>query len=106
MSPPILTDFKRIVIKVGSSLLVDSAAGRVKRSWLVALAEDIAKLHGDKRDVLVVSSGSIALGRARLKLPRGWSYAARVLDAEMQLTAKGEAFLIQDELQNSYQRRN
>ncbi len=71
MSPPQLTDFKRIVIKVGSSLLVDSAAGRVRRSWLVALAEDIAKLHGDKRDVLVVSSGAIALGRARLKLPRG-----------------------------------
>jgi len=41
----------------------------------------------------------------RLKLPRGWSYAMRVLDAEMQLTAKGEAYLIQDELQNSYQRR-
>lgn len=40
----------------------------------------------------------------RLKLPRGWSYATRVLDAEMQLTAKGEAYLIQDELQNSYQR--
>ncbi len=71
MSPPVLTDFKRIVIKVGSSLLVDSAAGRVKRSWLVALAEDIAKLHGEKRDVLVVSSGAIALGRARLELPRG-----------------------------------
>jgi glutamate 5-kinase len=71
MSPPLLTDFKRIVIKVGSSLLVDSAAGRVKRSWLVALAEDIAKLHGEKRDVLVVSSGAIALGRARLELPRG-----------------------------------
>jgi glutamate 5-kinase len=71
MSPPALTDFKRIVIKVGSSLLVDSAAGRVRRSWLEALAEDIAKLHGGKRDVLVVSSGAIALGRARLKLPRG-----------------------------------
>lgn len=71
MSPPLLADFKRIVIKVGSSLLVDTAAGRVKRSWLVALAEDIAKLHGEKRDVLVVSSGAIALGRARLELPRG-----------------------------------
>ena len=71
MSPPALTDFKRIVIKVGSSLLVDSAAGRVRRSWLEGLAEDIAKLHGGKRDVLVVSSGAIALGRARLKLPRG-----------------------------------
>ena len=42
----------------------------------------------------------------RLKLPRGWSYASRVLDAEMQLTASGEAYLIQDELQNSYQRKN
>jgi hypothetical protein len=41
----------------------------------------------------------------RLKLPRGWTYGTRVLDAEMQLTAKGEAYLIQDELQNSYQRR-
>ena len=71
MPSPQLTDFKRIVIKVGSSLLVDTAAGRVKRSWLVALAEDIAKLHGEKRDVLVVSSGAIALGRARLELPRG-----------------------------------
>src|SRR5262245_55078554 len=71
MSPPALTAFKRIVIKVGSSLLVDSAAGRVKRAWLVALAEDIARLHREKRDVLVVSSGAIALGRARLKLPRG-----------------------------------
>ncbi|ETR77598.1 glutamate 5-kinase [Afipia sp. P52-10] len=71
MPLPALKDFKRIVIKVGSSLLVDSAAGRVKRSWLVALAEDIAKLHGQGRDVLVVSSGSIALGRSRLKLPRG-----------------------------------
>jgi glutamate 5-kinase len=71
MSLPALKDFKRIVIKVGSSLLVDSTAGRVKRSWLVALAEDIAKLHSQGRDVLIVSSGSIALGRSRLKLPRG-----------------------------------
>ncbi|HET7714888.1 MAG TPA: hypothetical protein VFK86_04610, partial [Bauldia sp.] len=42
----------------------------------------------------------------RLKLPRGWSYKSRVLDAELRLTASGEAYLIQDELQNSYQRRN
>ncbi len=43
---------------------------------------------------------------ARLDLPRGWSYASRVLEEEMRLTASGEAHLIQDELQNSYQRRN
>lgn len=42
----------------------------------------------------------------RLKLPAGWRYATRILDSEMRLTAKGEAFLIQDDLQNSYQRRD
>src|SRR5947208_4340478 len=68
---PRLTDFRRIVIKVGSSLLVDSAAGRVHEEWLASLAEDIAHLHKEKRDILVVSSGAIALGRAVLKLPRG-----------------------------------
>ncbi len=68
---PALADFRRIVIKVGSSLLVDSGGGRLKDDWLVSLAEDIAALHGDKRDLLVVSSGAIALGRAVLRLPAG-----------------------------------
>src|SRR5438477_9099979 len=65
---PALDDFRRIVVKVGSSLLVDSAAGRVKEAWLASLADDIAVLHGKKRDLLVVSSGAIALGRSVLKL--------------------------------------
>jgi glutamate 5-kinase len=68
---PKLADFRRIVIKVGSSLLVDAAAGRLKEAWLGALAEDIAGLHKGKRDIIVVSSGSIALGRSVLKLPKG-----------------------------------
>jgi glutamate 5-kinase len=68
---PRLTDFRRIVVKVGSSLLVDSNAGRAKEEWLASLAQDIAELHRDGRDILVVSSGAIALGRAVLKLPRG-----------------------------------
>ncbi len=71
MALPKLENFRRIVVKVGSSLLIDSAAGKVKAAWLAALAEDIAKLHADGREVLVVSSGSIALGRSHLKLPRG-----------------------------------
>jgi glutamate 5-kinase len=71
MSFPTLSQFRRIVVKVGSSLLIDSAAGEVRKAWLAALAEDIAVLHAEQRDVLVVSSGSIALGRSRLKLPRG-----------------------------------
>ncbi len=80
---PSLKDFRRIVVKVGSSLLVDSSAGTLKRDWLAALAADIAALHkGDSnsgpakaparvRDIIVVSSGAIAMGRAVLKLPRG-----------------------------------
>ncbi|GAB1717309.1 MAG: glutamate 5-kinase [Nitrobacter sp.] len=66
-----LKRFRRIVVKVGSSLLIDSEAGEVRTAWLSALAADIAGLHGEGRDVLIVSSGSIALGRSRLKLPRG-----------------------------------
>jgi glutamate 5-kinase len=67
---PALKDFRRIVVKVGSSLLVDAAAGGLKRAWLNSLAADIAALHKDK-NVLVVSSGAIALGRAVLKLAPG-----------------------------------
>jgi len=71
MNRPDLKNFRRIVVKVGSSLLIDAAAGAVKETWLEALAADLAWLHGDGRDVMIVSSGSIALGRSRLKLPRG-----------------------------------
>ena len=66
---PALADFRRIVVKVGSSLLVDAAASRVREPWLASLAADIAALHRDGRDILVVSSGAIALGRSVLKLP-------------------------------------
>jgi glutamate 5-kinase len=76
---PSLADFRRIVVKVGSSLLVDAEAGGVKEAWLASLATDIAKLHADKRDILVVSSGAIALGRAVLKLPKG---ALRLEDSQ------------------------
>jgi glutamate 5-kinase len=65
---PTLTAFRRIVVKVGSSLLVDAAAGGLKHDWLSDLAADVAGLHKEKRDILVVSSGAIALGRAVLKL--------------------------------------
>jgi glutamate 5-kinase len=68
---PELADFRRIVVKVGSSLLVDSKGGRLDHDWLAALAQDIAQMHREGRDMLVVSSGAIALGRAVLGLPPG-----------------------------------
>jgi glutamate 5-kinase len=79
MTTPRLDDFRRIVVKVGSSLLVDSQAGRLNESWLASLVADIAGLHGNGRDILVVSSGAIALGRAVLKLPSG---ALRLEDSQ------------------------
>ena len=66
-----VADAGTLVVKVGSSLLVDAKAGRVNEAWLASLVADVARLHGEKRDVLIVSSGSIALGRSVLKLPKG-----------------------------------
>ncbi len=71
LQPPALEEFRRVVVKVGSALLVDSARGRLRHAWLAALAEDIADLHARGVDVLVVSSGAIALGRTVLGLPPG-----------------------------------
>ena len=68
---PSLQSFRRVVLKVGSSLLVDRARGQLNHAWLASLAEDIAGLHGRGADVLVVSSGAIALGRSVLGLSAG-----------------------------------
>ncbi|MFC3073972.1 glutamate 5-kinase [Shinella pollutisoli] len=65
-----LGKYRRIVIKIGSALLVDRAAG-LKKAWLDALSADIAALRAGGTEVLVVSSGAIALGRSVLKVPSG-----------------------------------
>ncbi|MDA0306469.1 MAG: glutamate 5-kinase [Proteobacteria bacterium] len=62
---------KRVVIKIGSSLLVDQEHGTVHRKWLQALAQDVAVLSGRGQEVIIVSSGAIAVGRRHLKLPAG-----------------------------------
>ncbi|URQ75035.1 MAG: glutamate 5-kinase [Candidatus Ochrobactrum gambitense] len=64
-----LKDYRRIVVKIGSALLVDRAKG-LKREWLESLGQDIAALHHAGVEVLVVSSGAIALGRTVLGLPK------------------------------------
>lgn len=65
-----LLKYRRVVIKIGSALLVDRATG-LKKSWLDAMCADIAGLKAKGVEVLVVSSGAIALGRTVLKLPSG-----------------------------------
>lgn len=62
-----LAPYRRITIKIGSALLVDKA-GRLRADWLADLAEDIAALKAESRDIVIVSSGAIALGRGLLGL--------------------------------------
>ncbi len=62
---------KRVVVKVGSALLVDEATGAADRAWLTAFAADVARMHARGQQVLVVSSGAVALGRRRLSLGKG-----------------------------------
>ena len=62
-----LKNYRRITVKIGSALLVDRSTG-LKREWLASLADDIAGLTTNGADVLVVSSGAIALGRTILDL--------------------------------------
>jgi len=57
---------RRVVVKIGSSLLIDAATRQPTRDWLAAVASDLAALKAEGREVIVVSSGSIALGRGRL----------------------------------------
>ncbi|TLY85967.1 MAG: glutamate 5-kinase [Gammaproteobacteria bacterium] len=66
-----LTQARRIVVKVGSALLVDGETGRVNRAWLETLVEDLLRLRKRGQRVILVSSGAIALGRRRLGLKHG-----------------------------------
>ena len=60
---------RRVVVKIGSALLVDGASGSADLAWVSALGTELATLAAEGRRVLVVSSGAIALGRRRLGLP-------------------------------------
>ncbi|HKZ72585.1 MAG TPA: glutamate 5-kinase [Steroidobacteraceae bacterium] len=62
---------RRVVVKVGSALLVDQEQGRLNRAWLETLVEDLLRLRRRGQQVILVSSGAIALGRRHLKLPKG-----------------------------------
>src|SRR5438045_3902593 len=66
-----LTQARRVVVKVGSALLVDGDSGRVNRAWLETLVEDLLRLRRRGQRVILVSSGAIALGRRRLGLKHG-----------------------------------
>ena len=67
---PTLTSARRLVVKLGSALVVDEAKAAPRMGWLAGIAADIAALRARGTDVIVVSSGAIALARRALKLTR------------------------------------
>jgi glutamate 5-kinase len=69
-SSPLVTA-RRVVVKVGSALLVDQETGRLNRAWVEALVDDLRRLRRRGQQVILVSSGAVALGRRHLNLPRG-----------------------------------
>jgi glutamate 5-kinase len=66
-----LSQARRLVVKVGSALLVDARSGRVRRRWLETLADDLKQAHARGQRPIVVSSGAIAIGRRHLALGAG-----------------------------------
>ncbi|MGB0906599.1 MAG: glutamate 5-kinase [Maricaulaceae bacterium] len=86
-----LSQTKRIVIKIGSAILVDHTTGELNRPWLDAMAKDIAALKRQNIDVVIVSSGAIALGRALLSL----SATALSLPQKQACAATGQTVLTQ-----------
>ena len=69
-SRPKLESARRLVVKIGSALLVDEESRGLRRPWLDALSDDLAALKAGGSEIIVVSSGAIALGRHQLGLHR------------------------------------
>ncbi|MCK5550432.1 MAG: glutamate 5-kinase, partial [Hyphomicrobiaceae bacterium] len=68
---PEWTTAQRIVVKIGSSLLSDKDTGALKSDWLKSLMDDVAQLVADGKQIVLVSSGAIALRRHKMQLPNG-----------------------------------
>ncbi len=68
---PALSGLKRLAIKIGSSTLIDPQSGSIRAEWFAAFAADIARLRARGQEVLIISSGAIALGRGRLRFSPG-----------------------------------
>ena len=76
-SGALIKSARRITVKVGSSLLVDSSGDGLRRAWLGSLGKDIGKLREQGRQVVIVSSGAVALGRRRLSLKQSGRLALK-----------------------------
>jgi glutamate 5-kinase len=89
-----ITDAKRIVIKIGSSLLVENTTGSIHRAWLTTLIHDVVECWKRGQQVILVSSGAIPLGRRQLQL----------INRDLQLEEKQAAAAVgQIQLSHAYQ---
>ena len=88
---PSIDAAKRIVIKIGSALVADIAKGRAKSEWMSSLAADIAVLHAQGKEVILVSSGAVALGRPLV----GLGVEALDLSEKQAAAAAGQPLLMQ-----------
>lgn len=86
---------KCIVIKVGSALLVNQNTGELHEPWLQALAQDIATLHKAGKDIVIVSSGSIAMGRNDIRLSRSVAPSSIPLESKQAAASVGQIALMQ-----------
>lgn len=91
MTKPDLAQCKRIVIKVGSLTLTDGEQGRIREAWLATLAQDIHDLRTKGIEVVIVSSGSVTLGRAVL----GLTQASLELSEKQACAATGQIRMMQ-----------
>ncbi len=69
--PSSLVKARRLIIKIGSALLVDQGSGQIHRAWLESLCDDLAAARARGTEVVVVTSGAVAIGRRPLGLPDG-----------------------------------
>ena len=84
-----LLNARRVIIKIGSAILVDADSGQLNSDWLAAICSDVAQLKAANKDVVIVSSGAIALGRQALNLPA----KSLTLPQKQACAATGQAIL-------------
>lgn len=91
----LIQNAKRIVIKIGSALIADEKSGKVRQDWLNSVADDIAALIKQNKEVIIVSSGAIALGRSALDINYTDRPASIPLDKKQAAAAIGNVEISQ-----------
>ncbi len=91
MQLPAIASARRIVIKLGSSLVADTASASARQAWMQSLAADIAMLHAAGKEIILVSSGAVALGRPHV----GLGMETLTLEEKQAAAAAGQPLLMQ-----------